>query len=168
MAKPKTTPTPRSPNQHRRTSVDQNGEVPASPSPPKDGHYSDKAENTGVITPQTVPEQIDSLKITRTGKVHSKKVFGVNYHGRSATTIMAGFECSFCLGLFGRCRCCRVIMPNTYCNEAVIAFFSTACITWPMATPFLGTVQIRVPLRYLHSPLPITQRLQLIAVFRLA
>jgi|GEM_PF-5780424 len=31
-----------------------------------------------------------------------------------------------------------------------------------------GTVQIRVPLRYCHSPLPISQRLQLIAVFRLA
>ena len=28
-------------------------------------------------------------------------VFGVNYLGRSATTIMAGFECSFCLGFFG-------------------------------------------------------------------
>jgi len=32
----------------------------------------------------------------------------------------------------------------------------------------MGTVQIRVPLRYRHSPLPITQRLQLITVFRLA
>jgi len=32
----------------------------------------------------------------------------------------------------------------------------------------LGTVQIRVPLRYRHSLRPITQRLQLIAVFRLA
>lgn len=32
----------------------------------------------------------------------------------------------------------------------------------------LGTVQIRVPIKCRHSPLPITQHLQLIAVFRLA
>lgn len=43
MAKPKITPTPGSRNQHRKTSVAQPGEVPASPPPPKDDHYPDLA-----------------------------------------------------------------------------------------------------------------------------